>query len=252
MPFEAPTELSRGGNGEARPPSSAGAASVPVSPLGQAGLDPNEAPTRANWRTRSDAVRAGGAAAPESQTLAKSAPTGYSPPVAQPDTQRPPITPEIGSAPTRIYRPERATATSPAGAVAPDRAQMTTEASSTPTAKSSDGALPVGWLVVTHGPGRGKLAPLFFGWNRIGRSPELRNQVVLNYGDDGISSEDHAAIVYDETSHTFHLAHRQGLNGTYVNGGLVLSPTAIDHGHSIRISQTTLRFVRLCGADFSW
>lgn len=245
VPFEVPTDLHRAGQGQESKPTGAEPAQGVRgrSPTGLARDDPNEAPTRPSWRTNSGA---------ESSIIAQSERTDYAGPTSSGARRVHPQEETSAESTTQIYRPPREGARKATDA----ETERGSSASSAETARSGeqgdDAALPVGWLVVTDGPGRGKLAPLFHGWNRIGRAPDLRNHVVLNFGDNGISSEDHAAIVYDEGEHAFHLTHRDGRNGTYLNGGLVLSPTAIEHGQTIRISRTTLRFVRLCGPDFSW
>ena len=53
----------------------------------------------------------------------------------------------------------------------------------------------VGWLVILSGPGKGNFRPIFSGSNTIGRSSNQR--IPIDFGDDAISSEKQAFLVYD-------------------------------------------------------
>lgn len=109
---------------------------------------------------------------------------------------------------------------------------------------------PVGWLAVTDGPGRGAAFPIFDGVSQIGRGDE--QAVSLNFGDTSISRENHAAIAFDSEQNSFFVGHGGKTNLVRVNGRPVLSTEALASGDSIRLGETTLRFVGLCGPDFSW
>ncbi len=109
---------------------------------------------------------------------------------------------------------------------------------------------PVGWLVVIDGPGRGRVRPLGYGVNTLGRGEGSR--VRLDFGDDRISREGHATVTYDPRGRKYYLQHGGGKNLTYLGGEPVLAPTALEAMRDISIGGTTLRFVPLCGPEFDW
>jgi hypothetical protein len=108
----------------------------------------------------------------------------------------------------------------------------------------------VGWLVVVDGPGRGKDLSFAVGMNAIGRGGD--NDVVLDFGDDEIVSEAHAYIVYDEEGRSFHATHAGQNSVVRLNNEPLLEAKEVKSGDQLRIGQTTLRLVTLCGADFDW
>jgi hypothetical protein len=108
----------------------------------------------------------------------------------------------------------------------------------------------VGWLVVVDGPGRGKDLSFAVGMNAIGRGDD--NDVVVDFGDDEIVSEAHAYIVYDEEGRSFHATHAGQNSVVRLNNEPLLEAKGIKSGDQLRIGQTTLRLVTLCGADFDW
>lgn len=115
-------------------------------------------------------------------------------------------------------------------------------------AESSD---PVtGWLVVESGPGRGHSIQVGSGMNTVGRGQDQR--ISLPYGDTTISSAKHCMISYDPRSHHFGLHLGDGANLTYVNGEPVYGSVDLPNFARIEIGATKLRFVALCGDNFSW
>ncbi len=109
---------------------------------------------------------------------------------------------------------------------------------------------PVGWLAIVQGPGRGAAFTLFSGVTVIGRGA---NQTVrLDFGDNSISRDNHAAIAYDPEQKAFYVGHGGKANLVRRNDRPVLSTETLTAGDLIRIGETTLRFVPLCGADFGW
>lgn len=108
----------------------------------------------------------------------------------------------------------------------------------------------VGWLVVMKGPGRGRFRPIFYGQNSIGRAPEQR--ISIDFGDGGISREDHAYVAYDEIQRKFFVRDNGKANLVRCNGAPVMMPTEIKSGDLISIGATTLRFVPFCGPEFDW
>lgn len=118
------------------------------------------------------------------------------------------------------------------------------------TATAQRERFPVGWLVVVEGPGLGHAFSLFTGASVIGRGED---QVIrLDFGDTTISRQNHAAIAYDEEQNKFYLGHGGKSNIIRRNARPVLSTEELHHADLIRIGETTLRFVALCGSDFKW
>lgn len=109
---------------------------------------------------------------------------------------------------------------------------------------------PVGWLVVIEGPGRGAGFTLFAGVSLIGRGEG--QTVRLDFGDTSISRNQHAAIAYDPEQRAFYIGHGGKANLVRRNGRPVLSTESLSAGDVIRVGETTLRFVPLCGPEFAW
>ena len=109
---------------------------------------------------------------------------------------------------------------------------------------------PVGWIVVVQGPGRGASFTLFNGVSAIGRGDD--QPVKLDFGDTSISRTNHAVVAYDDEQRKFFLGHGGKANIVRLNGKPVLSTEELSHNDIIRIGETTLRFLALCGADFDW
>ncbi len=109
---------------------------------------------------------------------------------------------------------------------------------------------PTGWIVVTEGPGRGSAFTIFNGVSKIGRGEG--QSVTLDFGDNSISRDNHAAIAYDAEARKFFLGHGGKSNIVRLNDKPVLSTEEIMDGDTIRIGETTLTFVSFCGEDFSW
>ena len=109
---------------------------------------------------------------------------------------------------------------------------------------------PTGWLVVTEGPGRGTAVALHEGVSQIGRGDD--QAVQLDFGDNSISRENHAAVAYDEEARAFFLGHGGKTNIVRLNGTPVLSTEPLNHDDLIRIGETTMRFVAFCNSSFSW
>lgn len=111
-------------------------------------------------------------------------------------------------------------------------------------------SFPVGWLIVVDGPGRGSAFTLFQGVSTIGRG---ENQTVrLDFGDNSISRAGHASIAYDSRQKSFFIGHGGKANIVRRNDRPVLSTEELAAGDTIMIGETSLRFVPLCGQDFSW
>ena len=109
---------------------------------------------------------------------------------------------------------------------------------------------PVGWLVVTAGPGRGAAVTLTEGLMQIGRNDDQAIQ--LDFGDTGISRSNHAVIAYDPEDRKCYLGHGGKANLVRLNGKPVLSTIALSNGDLIRISETSIRFMSFCDDGFDW
>lgn len=109
---------------------------------------------------------------------------------------------------------------------------------------------PVGWLVITDGPGRGAAFPLFNGVSQIGRGEG--QTIRLDFGDNTISRENHAAVAYDPEQNSFFIGHGGKANLVRCNNMPVLSTQTLSPGDKLRIGETSLMFVPLCGPDFQW
>lgn len=108
----------------------------------------------------------------------------------------------------------------------------------------------VGWLVVLSGPGRGQGRAVYYGQNSIGRGEEQR--IPLDFGDQRISRDAHAFILYDEGQRKFFIRDNGKSNIVRHNGDPVMMPKEIADRDTIQIGDTTLIFVALCGQDFDW
>lgn len=109
---------------------------------------------------------------------------------------------------------------------------------------------PAGWIVVIGGPGRGACFTLHPGVSQIGRGED--QAVRLDFGDTSISRNNHAAVAYDDEQGKFYLGHGGKSNLVRLNGKPVLSTEEMANGDEIRIGETALKFVALCGEDFTW
>lgn len=107
----------------------------------------------------------------------------------------------------------------------------------------------VGWLVAMSGKCRGCSYQLHSDNNFIGRSPQMD---VCIEGDETVSSANHAFITYDSRDRVFYLTPGEVRNIVRRNGKPVLQPAELKARDRIEIGSTTLMFIPLCDADFSW
>jgi hypothetical protein len=108
----------------------------------------------------------------------------------------------------------------------------------------------VGWLVIVAGPGKGRSFEVGVGANSIGRGADQR--ISLAWGDQHISRERHAVLIFEPLHMRFFLQSGDTKNLTYMNGTLVMTPAELLGGETISIGNTSLRFVPLCGPTFTW
>lgn len=109
---------------------------------------------------------------------------------------------------------------------------------------------PTGWIVIVDGPGQGHSFAVYSGVAMVGRGED--QHIRLDFGDMAISRQNHAAVAYDAEENRFYLGHGGKSNIMRLNDRPVLSTEDLAHGDTIRIGETTLRFVALCGAGFHW
>jgi hypothetical protein len=109
---------------------------------------------------------------------------------------------------------------------------------------------PVGWIIVVDGPGRGASFALLGGVSSVGRGED--QPIRLDFGDTSISRANHAMIAYDNEQRKFFLGHGGKANLVRLNGKPVLSTEEMHSDDTIRIGETTLKFIALCGKDFDW
>jgi hypothetical protein len=107
-----------------------------------------------------------------------------------------------------------------------------------------------GFLVIISGPGRGSISRLRYGMNSIGRDGS--QQIALDHGDNRISREGHCTVTYDPVTRKFYLQHGEGVQLTYLDGQPVLEVMQLSAGNKIRVGETELLFVPLCGESFDW
>ena len=131
-----------------------------------------------------------------------------------------------------------------------------TDAVADPVAKAKEAdeeenqGFATGWVAIVKGPGTGQHFPIFTGVAMVGRGED--QAIRLDFGDNAISRQNHAAIAYDPEDNKFYLGHGGKSNIIKLNGKPVLSTEPMSHGDVIRIGETTLRFVALCDETFSW
>lgn len=156
----------------------------------------------------------------------------------------PPAPPEIAPPPRTLGA---AVSAVPTAAAQPQPMTAPVAQTRTPTAM---GALPVGFLVVVGGPGRGAHFALEAGVSQIGRGPD--EDIPLTFGDSAIARHAHASVAFDAEACAFYVGHGGTKNMVRLNGKPVLSTEAL-HSHDIlRVGETSLMFVALCGEAFDW
>lgn len=105
---------------------------------------------------------------------------------------------------------------------------------------------PVGWLVCIDGPNRGTDYKIRSGNNSMGRSELMW---ICISGDQTIDRDHHGAISYDPESNTYNVLPGTSRGIVYLNRGPVYSPAPLRPFDEIKLGNTTLLFVPLCG-DF--
>lgn len=106
-----------------------------------------------------------------------------------------------------------------------------------------------GWLVVVSGAQRGMSFNIYTGQNSIGRG---RNNDIVLMRDDKVSEDKHAWLTYEPKKRRFFIRPGESSGLTYINDDTVMEPIELKAGDVIEVGDTLLRFVPLCGEDFSW
>lgn len=117
-------------------------------------------------------------------------------------------------------------------------------------ASSAIPMFPIGWLVVVDGPGRGASYTLTGGLSTIGR--DANQTVALDFGDTSISRERHASVAYDEEDKCVYVGHGGKSNIVRHNGKPLLTTEQLDHGDTLKIGKTSLRYIAFCNPEFAW
>jgi len=108
----------------------------------------------------------------------------------------------------------------------------------------------VGWLVCVEGADKGRDFRIRMGQNTIGRGDNVNISIK---GDNTISSQSHAArVIYEPVAREFVLIPGQGRALTYLNGSGVYMPTPLAPFNRVKIGNTELIFLPLCGEEFAW
>ncbi len=107
----------------------------------------------------------------------------------------------------------------------------------------------VGWLVCIGGPNLGRDHRIHAGLNRIGR--DHTNEICISE-DSKISREKQATLAFDPEHRFFYLQHGGGRNLTYVNNKPALEMMQLNSGDRIKMGESLLLFVPLCGEEFQW
>lgn len=107
----------------------------------------------------------------------------------------------------------------------------------------------VGWLTCIEGDHYGKSFPLKSGRNFIGRNP---NMDVALTGDQSISRERHAIVIYEPKAKCFIAQAGDARELFYLNDKVVLNNEMMKNYDILSIGNEKLIFVGLCGPEFCW
>jgi hypothetical protein len=107
----------------------------------------------------------------------------------------------------------------------------------------------IGWLVCLDGPDKGRDFRLHTEKNFIGRAPSMDVSVV---GDDTISREKHATVIFEPKRGEFWLIPGDSSGLVYLNGEVKYGPSQIRTRDIIDIGRTKLMLVAFAGEYFQW
>ncbi len=107
----------------------------------------------------------------------------------------------------------------------------------------------VGWLVGLDRLNYGVSYNLIEGKNFIGRD---RDMDVALTSDGTVSRQKHAVVIFDPSSRKFIVREGESKGLVYLNDELVMDAKELKNGDVIKVGESRLRFVPLCGQEFSW
>lgn len=129
-------------------------------------------------------------------------------------------------------------------------AEMKNEEKTVSLFQSKTGIDPTaGWLVCIEGEDFGGSFTIKSGRNFIGRAANM--DIVLR-GDNSISREKHAIILYEPKRREFIAQAGESRELFYVNDDVVLNPIRLKQYDILSIGSTRLMFFPCCGEKFSW
>ena len=195
-------------------------------------------PSRHNACPYCGSMPAAGGGATEAQPPMGTVPMGGAPGTTRPIRETPP--PVVG--PTVPLRP--------AGQAQVGAKKGAEEGKTVAVDMKKAGIDPVvGWLVCIKGPSRGRDYRIRSGRNCIGRSEAMDVQIA---GDDTVSRENHAFLVYEPRKRIFSIRPGDGRGLVYLNEEEVIQATDVKMYDIIELGETQLMFVPLCGEKFNW
>ncbi|MDY2985669.1 MAG: FHA domain-containing protein [Synergistes jonesii] len=162
-------------------------------------------------------------------------------------TQR--VVPNIGSSEGATVRISSAPTPQRAVAAQPGMSPIE-EGHTVAVVKKKSGIDPVvGWLVCTKGPDKGRDFRIRSEKNSVGRSDAMDISIP---GDETISRNDHAFIVYDPKKGVFRIQAGLSRGLVYLNDEEVISSEKLKPYDTIEIGESTFKFVPFCGEAFQW
>ncbi len=111
-------------------------------------------------------------------------------------------------------------------------------------------SVPAAWLCIVSDHQFGRSFTVSLGRNRIGRGDG--NHIRMDIGDSMISKRDHASIVADPKTRTFHIVPGESANLAYLNEQPVLQPQQLSDRDRIQIGMTEFIFVQYFGNYVDW
>ena len=107
----------------------------------------------------------------------------------------------------------------------------------------------VGWLIGVNGAMYGDAFPLKSGRNFIGRGTSMD---VILYGDNSISRDKHAVIIYEPRARIFIAQPGESKELFYINDEVVLGNVTLKKYDIVNLGSSELMFVPLCDEKFCW
>jgi len=107
----------------------------------------------------------------------------------------------------------------------------------------------VGWLVCVEGKNIGADYRLKSGRNFIGRAASMDVSIT---GDESVSRDRHAIVVYEPKSHTFLVQAGESKELCYLNDKVVLAAAELFCNDVLTVGATKLMFFPCCSGDFNW